>query len=71
MIASNWPAVVFLLHGRPRTVPELVELTGNSRGAVIRTLNLLAEEGLIDKARGRRIEGTAGGIASVWTWVRP
>jgi DNA-binding MarR family transcriptional regulator len=53
-----------LVYRRPRTVPELVELTGLSRQAVYRHLEALEGEGLVQ----RKFLPAGNGNAPVWSW---
>ncbi len=62
-------AVIQLLTKTPRSVPEVSELTGTSKNAVMRYFKALSDEGLIERAP-EHDQPTGGIKRQAWRWVQ-
>lgn len=60
-----------LLHRAPRTIDELVTLTGYSKAAVTRWLRELCDEDLAKVIGERRDRGAVGARAKLYAWKHP
>lgn len=59
--------LIGLVYREPRTVPQLVAITGMNKDNVRAWLNLLVEEGLVHETRAPRT-GRVGQPGYLYTW---
>lgn len=65
---AGYVDVIGLVVRKPRTIPELVQLTGMHQSSISRLLTLLVEEGLVwVRIRGRR-KGVPGKPPREFAW---
>lgn len=64
--ALMWAEFLALLIKQPRTVPELMELTGSGHQNVASRIEALHGEGLVYRSGWRK--PNRGRIAAVWSW---
>lgn len=68
--APIWPDIVALVVKAPRSVAELVNLTGAHENTVLRVLHQLRDEALIEPARTReRPHAKTGPFPLEWRWA--
>jgi DNA-binding IclR family transcriptional regulator len=71
MKASHAADMIALLYKAPRTVAEVVELTGITTNTVRGWMLALASEGLLVRVGERRDKGVRGAPAVLYGWRKP